>query len=185
MSLGDDTQMRTIVGVVRDIKERGYDRESRPATYLPNTQVAGTFFVPESLVVRASGHPMSLVGPIRAVITKVDPEQPVSAIRTMEDLLDQSIVDRKQQATLLAIFASIAVFLSALGLYAVLAYGVAQRKQEIAVRMAVGADAGSVVRTVAWSGQKLVLTASSRIGRSWRSRARWSRSCAVLRRAIR
>ena len=73
-------------------------------------------------------------------------------------MLDRDVVDRKQQTTLLALFASIAVLLSALGLYAVLAYGVAQRRQEIAVRMAVGASANSVVRAVAWGGQKLVLT---------------------------
>jgi predicted permease len=158
ISLGGDTPIHyTIVGVVRDIKERGYERESRPAVYLPNTQVAGTFFVPESLVVRASVDPLSLVAPIRGVVAKIDPEQPISAIRTMEELLEVSVLDRKQQATLLAIFASIAVFLSALGLYVVLAYGVAQRKQEIAVRLAIGADAGAVVRSVAWSGQRLVL----------------------------
>jgi putative ABC transport system permease protein len=72
-------------------------------------------------------------------------------------VLDLSVVDRKQQTTLLGVFASIAVLLAALGLYAVLSYGVAQRKQEIAVRMAVGASSGSVVRAVAWGGQKLVL----------------------------
>jgi ABC-type antimicrobial peptide transport system permease subunit len=87
----------------------------------------------------------------------VDPEQPISTIRTMEEVLDLSVVTRKQQATLLALFASIAVLLSSLGLYAVLAYGVAQRRQEIAVRMAVGASTGSVVRAVAWDGQRLVL----------------------------
>ncbi len=72
-------------------------------------------------------------------------------------MLDRDVVDRRQQATLLAVFTSIAVLLSALGLYTVLAYGVAQRRQEIAVRMAVGASAISVVRGVIWGGQRLVL----------------------------
>ena len=75
----------------------------------------------------------------------------------MEDVLDSSIVDRKQQTTLLGVFASIAVLLAALGLYAVLAYGVVQRKHEIAVRMAVGATTGSVMRGIAFSGQRLAL----------------------------
>jgi hypothetical protein len=157
ISIGGEEGMRTIVGVVRDIRERGFELESRPATYLANTQVAGTFFLPETLVVRAAGDLMSLVAPIRAVVAAADPEQPISAIRTMEDLLDVSIVDRRRQTALLAVFASIAVLLAALGLYAVLAYGVAQRKHEIAVRMAIGASSGSVLRTIAWDGQKLVL----------------------------
>ena len=157
MSLGGDNAMRTIVGVVRDIKERGFELEARPAAYLPNTQVSGTFFLPEVLVVRASGDLMSLVPPIRAAVAAVDPEQPISAIRTMEDVLDLSIVDRKRQTTLLGVFASIAVLLASLGLYAVLAYGVVQRKHEIAVRMAVGATTGAVMRGVAFSGQRLAL----------------------------
>jgi predicted permease len=157
MSIGGDDVMRRIVGIVRDIKERGFELEAMPAVYLPNTQVSGTFFVPEVLVVRAAGDLTALVPHIRAAVGAVDPEQPIGAIRTMEDVLDLSVVDRKRQTTLLGVFASIAVLLAALGLYAVLAYGVAQRKQEIAVRMAVGASAASVVRAVAWDGQKLVV----------------------------
>jgi putative ABC transport system permease protein len=154
---GGNVEMRTIVGVVRDIKERGFELESRPATYLPSPQVDGTFFLPEFLVVRASADLMSLAAPIRAVIAKVDPEQPISAIRPMDEVLDLSIVDRKRQMTLLGVFASISVVLAALGLYAVLAYGVVQRKREIAVRMAVGATASSVMRDIALSGQRLAL----------------------------
>lgn len=157
MSLGDNDAMRTIVGVVRDIKERGFELEAKPAAYLPNTQVSGTFFLPEVLVVRASGDLMALVPPIRAAVAAVDPEQPISAIRPMEDVLDLSIVDRKRQATLLGVFASIAVLLAALGLYAVLAYGVVQRKHEIAVRIALGATTGSVMRGITLSGQRLAL----------------------------
>ncbi len=156
ISLSDD-RMRTIIGVIRDIKERGFELESRPAVYFPDTQVTGTFFVPEVLLVRASGDLTSLVAPIRAVVANVDPEQPISAIRTMEDVLDLSIVDRKRQTTLLGVFASIAVLLASLGLYAVLAYGVVQRKHEIAVRMAVGATTGAVMRGIAFSGQRLAL----------------------------
>ncbi|HEY0284207.1 MAG TPA: ABC transporter permease, partial [Vicinamibacterales bacterium] len=157
ISMGTANQMQTIVGVVRDIRERGYEPEAKPGVYLANAQVDGTAFLPETLVVRASGDLSLLIAPIRAAVAIVDPEQPVSAIRPMGEVLDLTIVDRRQQATLLALFASIAVLLSALGLYAVLAYGVVQRKQEIAVRMAVGASAGSVVRAVAWDGQKLAL----------------------------
>jgi predicted permease len=157
VSVGSADQMRTIVGVVRDMKERGYEPDAKPAAYLANTQISGAFFMPETLVVRASGNLESLVAPIRAAVARVDPQQPISAVRTLEDMLDRDIVDRKQQAALLALFTSIAVLLAVLGLYAVLAYGVAQRKQEIAVRMAVGASATSVVRAIVWGGQRLVL----------------------------
>jgi ABC-type antimicrobial peptide transport system permease subunit len=125
--------------------------------YLANTQMAAAFFLPETLVVRASGDLTSLVAPLRQAVAAVDPEQPISAIRTMGEVLDSTIVDRRQQTTLLGVFASVAVLLAALGLYAVLAYGVAQRKQEIAIRMAVGASGTSVLQTIAWDGQKLVL----------------------------
>jgi predicted permease len=157
ITLGGEDHKRTIVGVIRDVKERGFELESKPAAYLPNTQSSGTAFLPEVLLVRASGDLMSLVAPIRAVVASVDPEQPVSAIRTMDEVLDLSIVDRKRQTTLLGVFASIAVLLAALGLYAVLAYGVVQRKQEIAVRMAIGATTGLVMRDITLSGQRLAL----------------------------
>jgi predicted permease len=157
IAVNGPNQMITIVGVVRDVRERGFEPDAKPATYFPNTQVPGTTFVPEVMVVRASGDPYSLVPPIRRVVAAIDPEQPVSAVRMMEEVLDLSVVDRRQQATLLGIFAGIALVLAALGLYAVLAYGVAQRRREIAVRMAIGAYASSIVRTVAWEGQKLVL----------------------------
>ncbi len=158
LSMGGPEQMRTIVGVVRDVRERGYYPEAKPAVYLANTQVgSGTAFVPETLIVRASGDLMSLVAPIRTIVASVDPEQPLSNVRTMEEMLDLNVVDRKQQATLLGIFAAIAVLLSAFGLYAVVVYGVAQRRQEIAVRMAVGASPSSIVGAIAWSGQRLVL----------------------------
>lgn len=157
ISLGAANQMRTIAGVIRDIRERGYDPGAKPAAYLVNTQVAGTSFLPETLVVRASGNLESLIAPLRGAIAGIDPEQPISAIRTMEEMLDRDVVDRRQQATLLSIFTSIAVLLSVLGLYAILAYGVAQRRQEIAIRMAVGASTSAVVRGIAWAGQRLVL----------------------------
>ena len=90
ISLGGPEQMRTIVGVVRDIRERGYELEAKPAAYLANTQVSGTFFLPEFLVVRAAGDLMSLVPPFRAAVANVDPEQPISAIRTMDEVLDST-----------------------------------------------------------------------------------------------
>lgn len=157
VTFGEPDQFRTIVGVIKDVKERGYDPQEKPAAYIPAEQFRPTAFVPDTLVVRASADLESLVPLIRTAVATIDPEQPISAVRTMNEVLDLDVVDRKQQAMLLGIFAAIAVLLAALGLYGLLAYSVAQRRQEIAVRMAVGASAKSVMRTIAASGQKLVL----------------------------
>ncbi len=157
MLFGDE-QYRTIVGVVDDVRERGYLPDAKPAVYPPNTQITGTAFLPETLIVRASGDLQSLVPSIRRAVASVDPEQPVSAIRTMQEVIDRDVVDYRQQAVLLAVFAALAVMLAASGLYGLLAYSVAQRKGEIAVRMAMGASTGSVMRTIVIHGQKLAWT---------------------------
>jgi predicted permease len=160
--------LRTIIGVVKDVRERGYQPDMKPAAYIPYAQVGDTPFIPETLIVRASGDLNLLVPGIRRAVATVDPEQPLAAIRTMQEMLDLDIADRKQQTILLGVFTAVAVFLAGLGLYGLLAYAVAQRKQEIAVRMALGASAASVLRMIAASGQKLVAAGLSiGLGGAW------------------
>jgi putative ABC transport system permease protein len=156
MQFGDKrAPFYTIVGVVKDLRERGYQNSLKPAVYLSIAQAPETWAVPDYLVIRARTDPSLLAEPARRVIASVDPAQPVSAVRLMDDILDLEIADRRQQMTLLGAFASLALVLASLGLYGVLAHAVAQRSREIGLRMALGASAGDIVTMFALRGLRL------------------------------
>lgn len=129
---------RTIAGVVYDIHERGYDKD--------------TWALPDGLVVRTAGDPASVTPGVRRVIAAADAEQPVSAVATMDETLAKDVEDRHQQMTLLTAFAALALLLASLGLYGLLAYTVTQRSREIGLRMALGASASRVVGMVVLRG---------------------------------
>jgi predicted permease len=144
---------RTIVGVVKEVNERGYDWTAKPVTYVTARQMDG--YATGQLVLRATVPPERLSSAVRSAILAVDPDQPISLPRTFDEVLALDQANRRQQMFLLVAFATLSLTMAALGIYAVLAYSVEVRSREIGIRMALGADGPRVMRLIAGDGIKL------------------------------
>lgn len=137
---------RTVVGVVGDVRVRGVERQSEPQVYLPYQQVAdGSLvgYIPKDLAVRTvTSGAGDLLPRIREIIKAADPEQPISQVRTLSEIVAEETASRRTQLWLLGALSAIALLIAGLGVHGLLTFTVAKRSQELGVRRALGAQAG-------------------------------------------
>ena len=143
-----------IIGVVGDSKHKGLDSEVEPMAYWPHSELGYSFM---TIVIRTRRDAAGIAPAARQVIQKLDSEQPVADVRTMENLLADSVARARFSTLLLTVFAVVALVLAAVGIYGVMSYAVTQRTHEIGIRMAMGAQATDVLKLIVKKGLTLIM----------------------------
>lgn len=154
---------RLIVGVVGNTHDQGLDQDTQPLMVVPDTQVLDAMtalnakIVPLRWAVRTHGDPRKLSNLIAEQLRQASGGFPVARIKTMDEIVSTTMSRQTFNMMLLSIFGAIALMLAAIGIYGLMAYSVQQRTQEIGIRMALGADRGTIRNLIVWNGMRLAL----------------------------
>jgi putative ABC transport system permease protein len=149
----DPSKMSEIIGVVADVHNRALNTDPRPVYYLPQSQVP---FNEVAMVVKTGSDPRAMISSATREVQAMDSELPVFSIKTMDEYVSSSVAAPRFNTTLLSIFAGVALVLTIIGLYGVMSYSVAQRTNEIGIRMALGAQTRDVLKMIVKDGMKIV-----------------------------
>jgi putative ABC transport system permease protein len=150
----DQGVAREIIGVVSSVKQFGLDAGPKPTMYVPQYQYE---YLSTYLTVRTTSDPLSLTSAIAGATKEIDPDLPIYSVRTMEQNVSNSVARQRFSMLLMSIFAGVAAVLSCIGLYGVIAYSVNQRKHEMGVRIALGAQSSHILRLIVGHALKLAL----------------------------
>jgi putative ABC transport system permease protein len=152
--VGRGPQPSEVVGVAADVKNKGLAQDTQAQLYLPFAQLPWGNM---NLLVRTAVAPQSMVQPVRTQISSLDADQPVTSIETVDQLMDSARAQPRFTMLLLGVFSGTALLLAVIGIYGVLAYSVAQRRQELGIRLALGAERSDIVRLVVRQGMALAM----------------------------
>jgi predicted permease len=157
-----------VIGVVGDSRERGLARDPTLTVYLPYGRIA----VPSEVIVHTSEDPMALLSAVRSIVTGMDPDLPITDVRTFEEVVNRSVAPQRFNTLLLSVFSGLALLLATTGIYGVLSYAMSRRTSEIGLRVALGASGRSILTMAVSQGMRpaLVGIGIGAVGAWWLSR---------------